>query len=442
MRDQLRRVLDHPQALLIAAGTGLIIRLGLLLRLGNTPFSSDASDYFQIAVEYAGRMPLDIRHAIHWPPGIPYYLTPWMLLSAEPVVARASMLLWYALFVWLWTLLATKLVGRRAAVLGLWLFAVMPSHIYFAVEPLTSLPVAACLLAAVYLLLKIKEEQRIRDALLLGVTLGFAVLTRAGAIVLLPFSAIWVARATRKVVLAGTIWALALCVMAPRQIGLYRYLGQPLFINRANSSNFYYGNNPWTPTYETWTFGNRKWGPEVPPGFARQLAEIYALPTPEQAPRFQQAAMDHIRQRPDLFAVRTLSRIRTFWGFGNIRREGVMKVYGLEGLQAVLKSFDAGLYLALMLIAITALFAKESPILDPAVSRSIGWIVLLYQLPYTVAFSMPHYRFPLLALLALPAASAVAGWLDGAPFPRPSRLGWIVLAIFTAIQIEWLIRVG
>src|SRR6185436_10643282 len=91
-----------------------------------------------------------------------------------------------------------------------------------------------------------------------------------------------------------------------------------VFINNANSQNIYYGNNPWTPLYQTWWYGSHK-DYEHPTGdekaFLRTLNRINRQPHEVRDRIFVQLALDHIRDRPDLFAIRTASRVRTFAGF-------------------------------------------------------------------------------------------------------------------------------
>ena len=69
-------------------------------------------------------------------------------------------------------------------------------------------------------------------------------------------------------------------------------------------------------------------------------------------------------------------------------------------------------------------------------------LTLLYALPYFASFSHPTYHFPIIPLLAAPAAFVAARGLTGAsilPSTRGRRrLIYAAWAVLLAIQMEWI----
>ena len=172
---------------------------------------------------------------------------------------------------------------------------------------------------------------------------------------------------------------------------------------------------------------------------------VMALEWYERDAEFYRLAFDHILARPDLFLVRTLSRIRTFFAFDVVLGAEL----GRAGL--VLIGLNALIYCATLGLACLLVF---SPGLAGIRRESILVVILaglVYAAPYFVSFSHPTYNFAVAALIGVLAAVFLRQMLDR---PLGALLGAIwasrwrrfaliaTLALLVFIQVEWFIRQG
>ena len=68
-------------------------------------------------------------------------------------------------------------------------------------------------------------------------------------------------------------------------------------INSANTVNFFFGNNPYTPLYKTWWFGSHEPGePGVPPEYTALEERIRAAPPEERERLYRDQALAHIKR--------------------------------------------------------------------------------------------------------------------------------------------------
>ena len=239
----------------------------------------------------------------------------------------------------------------------------------------------------------------------------------------------------------------------------WRETGRVVFINDANSQNIWYGNNPWTPTYHTWYPGSHK---PMPPDYWDRLADINH--SPDRDERFVREAIAHIRERPDLFVVRTASRVRTFFAYDTYTASQLQ--FRSRALAAGALLLDAALFVLVGVLAILfpaavggeggwgALREVAGGEGDLAAWRAervelyrlIGLIALLFSIPYFVVFSSPTFHPPctvLASMLAAPAAVVLlsrglrATWAGLTPRRRLATLAGLLA--FFAIQVEWTI---
>jgi hypothetical protein len=222
-------------------------------------------------------------------------------------------------------------------------------------------------------------------------------------------------------------------------IKVHAMTGRLLFINDANSRNLYYGNNPWTPLYHTWWYGSHKAGePGVPDAFVVEKARIGKLPSgTERDTAFTQAVLAHIRARPDLFAVRTLARLRTFFAFDTFAAAQA-RAAGRRVLMFMVLACDAFLWLVILFGGVVGLLGWP---LDRA-----AWVTLiaiaLYAAPYFASFSHPTYHAPVAPLFGVWASRAMVRRFNGEPMVAAGRWLWVgtLLVVLGAVQIEWVIR--
>ncbi len=434
----------------------VLLRLAVLLLVADEPLVSDAASYLKEARYLAG----GVGYTPRWPPGLPLYLSIFQHLSSGEFLARASMLLWFlalALLGYRLTLDAAREEkwseqGRRSAQFGanlfLAAFALYPCYVLNSVDTLSQLPTAAGLMAAALLTLRVSRGAGTGTAVVLGCVLGFTTLIRPAALLLIPAVPVYLAVKRRKALAPLAVFLPAVGVVGLWLLVLHHMTGYFIFINQANAYNFFFGNNPYTPLYRTWWLATHS-GVEGgwPDDFRRLVTEINALPAHLQNGRFTALALEEITGRPDLFLVRSLSRVRSYLATDSFSGSQLVKVFGLPlwtGLAAV--AADGVFYAGVVGAAVAALFAGKKALPERDALTVLLGIALLYALPYFVSFSHSVYHIPTTPLLGVVAA-VFAGRLrrgggvwDKLKNSRKRRVGlWVVAALFAAIQVEWLV---
>jgi 4-amino-4-deoxy-L-arabinose transferase-like glycosyltransferase len=463
LRTFILSLLDHRRAFGVIVGVGLAIRVVALALLARTPLTGDAESYHETALGLLGAAPFEP----HWPPGMPLLLLPgYAVFGASPLVARSVMLLVYLAFCASVRALGRRIGGDRVANLALAIFAVTPIFVWISVNPLTQLPTAALTLGAVYFADRCRWSASrkdggslVMDAGFLGLCLGALLLTRPPNVLVvgaLPLYVAWRAKAGRGKTLVIPLAVVAV-VTSAWCFKAYTATGRFVFINDANSQNIWYGNNPWTPTYHTWYPGSHK---PMPPEYEERLR--YINHRPDRDHFFVQEAVDHILARPDLFLVRTASRVRTFIAYDTFTSAQLQTQSRLGA--AVVLLLDAAFfvlvgYLALLFPAVVsrpggwrALMEATGGTGDEAawkeerteLVRLLLLVGLLFAFPYFVVFSNPTFHPPFTALISMIGAPAgVAVLATGlrplwAGLPRRGKLATAAaFAAFFAIQLEW-----
>jgi 4-amino-4-deoxy-L-arabinose transferase-like glycosyltransferase len=465
LRDIFLRVLDHRHAARAIVGAGVLIRVVALVLLAHTPLDGDAGSYHETALGLLGLRPFEP----HWPPGMPLLLLPaYALFGAQVVVGRAVMVLVYLAFCGAVRALARRIAADRAANLALLVFAVTPIFVWLSVNPLTHLPTAALLIGAAYFADRSREGGSGRlgvatNAGLLGLCLAGVLLTRPpNALVVgaVPVYLAWRMKPGRGRVIALAVPLAVVAILTSAWcFKAWRETGRPVFINDANSQNIWYGNNPWTPTYHTWYPGSHK---PMPRAYWDRLTDINH--SPDRDERFVREAMAHIRERPDLFLVRTASRVRTFFAYDTYTTSQLQtRSRVLAGATLLL---DASLFMLVGVLAIlfpAAVGGRDGwgALREAAgaggegdlaawkadrveLFRLLGLMAFLFAVPYFVVFSSPTFHPPctvLASMLSAPAAVVLlsrglrATWADLTARRRLAILAG--LAAFFAVQVEW-----
>jgi hypothetical protein len=228
-------------------------------------------------------------------------------------------------------------------------------------------------------------------------------------------------------------------------------LGRFVMINEANTVNLFLGNNPYTPLYRTWWFGSHNEGETgVPPEFSAMYKEIQSEPKEVQRQKYLDVVVHHVASRPDLFLVRSLSRLRTFFAFDTMAGSALREYYGVSTVIALLViAADAFVYVLILFGAVAFLFLiPDRTMLRGAVGAMLLF-ALVYAAPYWLAFSHPTYHVPILPLLAIIAAALVEGpapdWRSAlgrrfAALSTRRRVGLIFTTAFILyIQAEWFV---
>ncbi|MEZ4397892.1 MAG: hypothetical protein R3C71_13375 [Candidatus Krumholzibacteriia bacterium] len=453
-----RRILRVLGAALAAPRTGAILwALAILLHLAvfwivrENPLQSDALSY-QLTAE---RLRSLAHYDPYWPPGLPLYLVGWSALfgalGSSIAVARASMLPVFFLLAWLLYRALLRTAGRPAANLALLAVTLQPMFLLYSVTPFTQLPVGLLLAAALWVFVQATERSTLARTLVLALALALLPLFRASALLLAALLPALLWRRSRRwrdlaVPALAVGVALGLWLVKAHDLA-----GRFVPVNSANVRNVYVGNNPWTPLYRTWWFSNhRTEDAGVPAGFIAARDSIDALPDGERDAALRRGALDHVARRPDLFALRSINRVRAFFALDILTASYARRYHGLDSplVYAGIVGLDGLVFLGATALAWLVLLAPSLPPFQRRLIR-YAWICGgLYALPYFLAFSHPTYHFPLIPLFLLGALAALGGTVDDAlallasPFRagRGRRLAAVGgLALLVAIQVEWVL---
>ncbi|RMG29962.1 MAG: hypothetical protein D6730_03140 [Bacteroidetes bacterium] len=439
-----------PKRLLWLLAGGLLLRLLYLLAFWDHALQGDAAWY----VADADKLLRGEAYAPYWPPGLPLLIAAVGGCLEALGIANAllkggvlAMLLYFFACSLLLYQLTARLSSQRVAWWVVLVFCLYPAFIHHSVVPLTQLPAALYLLAVPACWLAYIRQKQPGYLLLMGLCWGLLILTRPAALAALLACVLWMVWAKRPSEAAASLKnrlkeVLLVCLLPVLLLGgweakVYEMTGRVVWINEANSKNFFIGNNPWTPCYKSWWLGSQdeRANPRFS-GYYAERARIQALPAREQNQAWSRAAWQHIRQQPALFVWRTLSRLRTFWAFDTFAAGSWWPQH--RWLALLLLAADAAAYLLLAFSALAGLWVR------PALPYSslLGVLVAGYTLPYLLAFSHPNYHLPLMPLLALFAAHC---WqhcgLSGQAwrqFVRQRKPGfWLAAALLLFIQLEW-----
>ena len=436
--------LDSGLAIHFISGLALLLRLVALAFLAREPLGGDDLLYHDFA--------LRVLHgkAIYplVPPALGYYLAFfYRLFGTSALVARASMLPLAIAFLYALHAVAARFAGRKAANLAVLIFAIYPLYVLCSVEPITEMPAALLLLVCLLLALAIIRQPRFGDFALLGLALGFLILTRPSAMLLLAWLPLYLAWKSRKWLSSAAAAFIPLLMIGLCTLGLYRSTGHFVMINFSSTQNVFLGNNAYTPLYRTWWFASHgEDQAQRTSGFQALNAEIMRLPWYEQNAFYRRTAWQSILARPNLFAIRTLNRARAYFAFDSYTGSLLLNRYSANRTLAFAAiAVDAGLYLAITFSAIVFLFSvsRASERFWPTVTILAS--VAAYAGPYFLSVAHPIYHFPIVPLIALFAAACWSDLLDGKVYLRRtlSHRGvhpvamTLAVALFAYIQVEY-----
>src|SRR5215471_9120356 len=256
------------RSFLMILAIGILIRLAFLLWLADKPLMSDAVHYD----EMSGQLLRGESFVPFWPPGLPLYLVVVHKLFGSTVIAvRLAMLVFYActsVFVYRAAVLMSA--SQTAGNIAVGFLALSPASIHASLEPLTQLPAAMCITIVAFCLMRFELVQSMGNFVLLAFSASYLALIRPSSLLLLaalPVYLLWRKRKWMPTLAATTIAAV---VIGSWMGYVYEKTGQLVKINTSNASNFYLGNNPYTPVYRTWWLGSHNTPPEAPAIFIQQ----------------------------------------------------------------------------------------------------------------------------------------------------------------------------
>jgi 4-amino-4-deoxy-L-arabinose transferase-like glycosyltransferase len=418
----------------------LILRIIPLAMVGGRFLEHENPSYYEMGLQLLRGE----RFAPYWPPGVPYYLMlAHKIFGDGLLVARASMLLIYVGFSFALYALAKEVSSRRAGNLATLLFALYPSYIRYAFNPSTDFPAAACLVAAVYLGIRIIRKSSSLLAGSLGLGLAALALVRPSSLLLVIVAPAYLYYRTRRCRIVLTTLLISVTLISAWLWKAYTMTGRFVMVNDANSQNFFLGNNRFTPLYNTSPDGPVKW--DVPEEFTRTLEKLRSEPEiPDRT--YRTIAVRHIVSRPDLFLLRTFNRFRMYFSFPIAQGELLTKMVHPGHMPAftgaALTVFQLCFYWPIMLLAIVFIFNTR----NSDYVASIAGAAILYAIPYWITFSQPRFNFPvvpLFAVLAVALLDSLARSGDDALLPvlhspRRRYAMFFTLAFFAYTQMEWI----
>ena len=295
-------------------------------------------------------------------------------------------------------------------------------------------------LVALERLLATERDGGLGTAVMAGLALAAASLTRSTGLGLLVVSVLWIfwrRRGSGGPQLAGTVLLAAVCAIAPWSINASVRAGCPVVVDLNGPFNLWSGNNPYTPAdvQGLWGVGlpvqngssiglaqflpDAAWRQEVPWRMAQQgIPDRFGC---AGARWYQEQALAEIAGQPAAFVERIPLRIAGLWSPDFfLSRHLLRDWYGAlpAGLVAFLVSI-AGLASVVALMGGAASLAA----LPPSRFRSLSLLwVLSYLGAHALTFGLSRMHFPLVPVLLLAVSAFLFSGGGRVPTPNWSRL--------------------
>jgi 4-amino-4-deoxy-L-arabinose transferase-like glycosyltransferase len=438
----------------LAVGARAVTALGVL---GSMPIVSDAAAYSDQAATMVQGDPLE---GFYWPPGTSYVLAAgYELFGVHPWVARLTMILLGVVAVVTTTLIASRLLrDRRAVLFAGAIVALSPELVLETAQPyaqdLSLVSVNLVVLGA----LLAYDSGRLRWYALVGFGVGVGTLARPSSLSLLLALAVglflWV-RALRRAggrgreirtVALGTLVAVGLTLVMVFPVAQHNHATAGTWSIALNGEvDLWLANNPHTPNYKTWWLGQHS-SDEFPAATRAYMArfEHDFPPTGEQRARLRDEVVRYVGDEPGVTALRTFNRVRAFWGFPYTISNVVRTEWGKPRLGAGLLLLEAGSYILFGLLAIAGAVFSRSMFRGRCMLFVLGTVVA-FQLPFMIVFGAGRWHYPVIGLLA-PLAGAGLAWALRTPGwwrALLRRRAFVIAAlVFLAIQAEYAYFVG
>jgi 4-amino-4-deoxy-L-arabinose transferase-like glycosyltransferase len=277
-------------------------------------------------------------------------------------------------------LMARKSFAEKLAVWSGWLWALLPSVMYWCTRWVWETSLAAFLLALIFwLTLDMEERDGWKTWLAFGMLWGVSALTNTSLLAFLPVSGLWIWYRRRKAgkgSLAGIV--LASCVfiacVTPWILRNYRTFGKFIFIRDNFGAELRIGNGPIADgTWQEYLHPTRN---------VYEMRRFHALGEIGYIEERKRSAIEFIRDNPERFTVLCVKRLIYYWG-------GIPKFSEIPALTP----FKNSLYLASTVLAFWGLgraIRKKRP-----GAWLFFWLVLSYPTVYYVVFPHPRYRHPI-----------------------------------------------
>jgi 4-amino-4-deoxy-L-arabinose transferase-like glycosyltransferase len=277
-------------------------------------------------------------------------------------------------------LIARRCFSEKVALWSAWLWAVLPSVMYWSTRWVWETSLAALLLALIFwLTLKMEDLDGATPWVGFGVLWGVAALTNASLLSFLPVSGLWAwyrraknGRTYLPGVLLASVFFIA--TIAPWLVRNYETFGQPMFIRSNFGAELRLGNGPGADG--TWMSYNHPSQNIVEFHRYQQLGELGYVAARKRE------ALDFIRADYARFAWLSFKRFIYYWG-GLPRSSEI----------AWLAPFKDSIFLASSVLAFWGLgraLRKRQP-----GAWLFLWLLLCYPTIYYFVFPHPRYRHPI-----------------------------------------------
>jgi 4-amino-4-deoxy-L-arabinose transferase-like glycosyltransferase len=403
--------------------------------LRSMPLVSDAAEYAKVAARLQHDFPGDFEY--FWPPGTSYAIwAVWSVLGTGTTQARVLAVAIGVINVALVMAIARQVGAddRVVAVAG-WVAALFPPAALLATQTYSHDLTTTCLLAAVSLALAGWHRSRWWLVALAGLPLGYGVLTRPPLLSVVVALLVLAVLTRARPVIVGAAAALALAVAVVAPVAAHNHAqGAGWTVSTNGERSVWLGNNRYTPLYKTSHLAQRE-PAELSPEVRAYVVGIESRTDARDV--MVEETVDYVGDHPFETVIRTLNRVRAFWGYDYVLSREIQEAYGWSDATLLVPlAFEAGGYLLVAIAIIVGLVVGRSRLRRPELIVLVA-LALAYQLPYLFAFSVPSYHAPPVALLMpLAAAGTLEMWERRGAVLRHRWL-LVALCLFAVAQVEF-----
>jgi 4-amino-4-deoxy-L-arabinose transferase-like glycosyltransferase len=282
----------------------------------------------------------------------------------------------------------------RVPVWAAWIWALVPSQMFWAIRFAWETSLSAYLLSVVVLLmLRHERDARLLHWIEFGALWAIIALSSPALLSLLPFFGIWwlLRQPNRAVAVrhAAISALLFIAINVPWTLRNHETFGKPVFIRGNFGAEFRMGNGPGAEGY--WMF----W--QHPTQDPTEFAKYHRMGEAEYVTQRKQQAMQWIRENPKKFAQITLKRVLLFWA--GIPRSEVIAGFDIRDLS------EAAFFCSSAL-SFVGLFLMLRHRLRGSFIFAVS--LLVYPMIYYLTFAHERYRHPIEPMMVLLAVYPVA----------------------------------
>ena len=428
----------------------VLVRLAVAVSFGaQPPVIADAQDYDRLAVgllQTGSYMTTSGELSSLRPPLYPLVVAGVYFLAGEGNFVAVALLQAAISLVTMVVVhrMAAQLAGPWVGLTAAAMFGFYPSHLAFNALLLSETLFSCLFLVAVWASLRLVQGPRIGAAVLLGLALGFGALTRSILWTCAPPLLLYLLVASqspwrlriRDLGVTALLFAVVLAPWAWRNTRVHQTF---TLVDVMGGRNVMMGNYEHTPLERSWATvtdvtGDRAW--------YRVLAESQ----PDGLNGLTQGQIDKLAMKYGIryffsHPVQTLQRcVVRFFNFWQLDRtivaglqQGLWGDVPKWGLATAVVVFS-GSYVVLILGAIFGFFASRFPWRVQLLM--LLWIALPCAI-HTIAFAHSRYHQPLVPILAIYAAVALAAWRWPDQW-SPQRAWWPTLILGSLLALGWL----